>query len=93
MAVQQQLSNLLQFKSPLNPSEVGRDPDEFPPIPEDMLQLATDMINVVEGRIDIKTFSEEYQKKIRSFYRFSATRYTTNKSKIAKRTPNTLEII
>lgn len=93
MAIQPQLLSLLPFKSPLSPTDIGSDPDMFPPTPADQLQLATDMINVIENRVDINSFTPEYQKKIKSFYQFSATRYSSSKGKTANRTKNTLDII
>jgi hypothetical protein len=33
-------------------------------------QLEIDVINVLENRVDIATFSPEYQRKISDFYRF-----------------------
>lgn len=60
---------------------------------EDEYQLQIDVINVVEGRVDIKTFDEEYQKKIKSYYQFSATPHLSKYPVIAKRTRNTLDIV
>lgn len=62
-------------------------------VPSDVLQLQTDAANVVEGRVDINTFSVEYQEKIKNYYRFSATRYTSDNTLIAKRTLDTLDIM
>jgi hypothetical protein len=36
-----------------------------------MTQLNIDVINVFEKRVSIDSFSKEYQKKIKDFYRFS----------------------
>jgi len=36
-----------------------------------MTQLQIDAANVFENRVDIATFTTEYQQKIRNFYRFS----------------------
>lgn len=63
------------------------------PIPEDELQLQTDIINVLEKRIAIETFDPKYQEKIKNYYRFSATRMYSDKSFIAKRTPDTLDLV
>jgi hypothetical protein len=62
-------------------------------IPEDVRQLRIDATNVLEGRLDIETFDPDYQKKIKDYYRFSATRYGSRYGKIANRTKNTLDII
>jgi hypothetical protein len=62
-------------------------------LPKDTLQLQTDAANVVEGRVSITNFTPEYQEKIKNYYRFSATRYTTDNSLQAKRTTDTLDAI
>ena len=62
-------------------------------IPDDVLQLQADALNVEEGRIDIDTFPPEYQEKIKNFYRFSATRHMSNDGTIAKMTRSTLDLI
>lgn len=61
--------------------------------PPDTQKLQLDMINVVEGRVPIETFEPEYQKKIKDYYRFSATRATTQYPVCAKRTRDTLDIV
>ena len=43
-------------------------------IPEETLQLQCDVLNVVEQRVDISTFSPERQEEIKNYYRFSGTR-------------------
>ena len=78
---------------PFSTTQVGRNPEEIPIQPDDVLQLATDMINVEEGRVALSSFPLAYQEKIKAFYQFSATRYTTDQTKIAKRTPDTLDIV
>lgn len=89
------MANLQQLLSlpPLTPNEIGQDQYQFPPDAPDIIQLATDCINVVEGRVPMSSFTPAYQLKIRSFYRFSATRYATKIGKTAHRTRSTLEII
>jgi hypothetical protein len=62
-------------------------------IPDDVLQLQADAINVLEGVVPISSFDPEYQKKIKSYYRFSAFRQNSKQQNSAKRTRNTLEII
>jgi len=86
------LSPLLNLP-PLSTEDVGINNKIIPKIPEDQLQLATDMINVVEGRVDIKTFENDYQEKILSFYRFSATSYVSSELKVAKRNPQTFDLV
>ena len=63
------------------------------PIPEDILQLQVDTLNVYEGRVSIDTFPLEYQQRIIGYYRFSATRYNTATGKVAARTEETLDIL
>jgi len=92
MATVQQLSNLLPFE-PFQPNQLAETPQVVPYIPLDELQLATDMINVMEGRVPLTSFPAEYQKKILFFYQFSATRYYTQHTIIAKMTPDTFDII
>ena len=79
-------------KTPLTKEDLNDDLN-FLPIPDDVLQLQVDMLNVVEGRVDISTFSEDYQQKILNYYRYSATRLRTDQDKIAKRTNDTMDIV
>lgn len=66
----------------------------FPiPIPEDVLELQADVVNVFAGLVDISTFSEERQKKIKDYYKFAAVRITTNSNLIAARTNDTLDLV
>lgn len=62
-------------------------------IPDEELQLQVDAINVIEKRVALSSFDAEYQKKIRNYYRFSATRMYSDYPKVAMRTPDTLDII
>ena len=62
-------------------------------IPPDVLQLQADALNVVGGLVDIATFPPEYQERIKSYYRFSATRMYSNNPYVAKRTTDTLDIV
>jgi len=57
------------------------------------MQLREDAVEVLEGRVDINTFDEDYQQKIKDYYRFSCTRYGSKYGLVAKRTKNTLDII
>jgi len=62
-------------------------------IPPDTLQLQVDMLNVVQGLVNIDTFPPDYQEKIKSYYRFSATRMHTQYTKVANVTQSTLDLI
>ena len=61
--------------------------------PEDRLQLEADVINVLEGRIEIETFDLEYQSKIKNFYRFSGKEFNKYISYIAPRIRSIMEIV
>jgi hypothetical protein len=74
----------------MGPEQIGDDPLG---VPDDVKQLRLDAVNVLEGRVDINSFDEDYQKKIKDYYRFSATRYGSKYGKVANRTKNTLDII
>ena len=94
MAGQTQLLNLQPFSAE-SINRVGNIPTNTSPHapPDDILQLQADVINVLEGRVDITTFPIAYQKRIKSYYQFSATPYTTNSNVVAKRTRSTLDVI
>ena len=77
---------------PLTQNDLNDDM-RYLPIPEDELQLQVDTLNVMENRVSIDTFPLEYQNKIKSYYKFSATRQNSNESRVAKRTGDTLDII
>ena len=49
-------------------------PAEVPSESPDQLQLQLDTCNVVEGRVPIENFSPVYQKKIKDYYRFAASK-------------------
>jgi hypothetical protein len=85
-------TQLLQLQ-PFSTNDIGQNVAEVPFESPDALQLAIDVINVKEKRVDISTFPPEYQKKMKAFYQFSATRIFTNSPKIAKRTQDTLDIV
>jgi hypothetical protein len=63
------------------------------PTPPEVLQLQQDTINVLEGVVLISSFPQEYQERIKTYYRFSATRYGSKADFVAKRTLNTQDII
>jgi hypothetical protein len=60
---------------------------------DDILQLQTDTINVLEKRIDIQSFPLEYQNKIKNYYRFSGSSYISGDSSMAKMTKDTMDLI
>ena len=62
-------------------------------VPEDTLQLQADILNVEEDRISIDTFPPDYQERIKTYYRFSATFQTSESDNIAQRTKDTLDLI
>jgi len=62
-------------------------------VPEDTLQLQADILNVEEARISIDTFRPDYQERIKTYYRFSATFQTSESDNIAQRTIDTLDLI
>ena len=82
--------NPLYTLQKMGPEQIGDDPLG---VPDDVKQLRLDAVNVLEGRVDINSFDEDYQKKIKDYYRFSATRYGSKYGKVANRTKNTLDII
>jgi hypothetical protein len=89
MAIQTQLLTL----QPFSPNDIGQNVAEVPFASPEALQLSIDMLNVKENRVDISSFPLEYQKKIRFFYQFSATRIFSNNPKAARRTQDTLDIV
>lgn len=72
------------------PEDIG---DDILGVPLDVQQLREDSINVLEGRVDIRSFDLAYQEKIRGYYKFSATRYGSKYGLVAARTTDTLDII
>jgi len=74
----------------ISPEQIGDDPLG---VPDDVLQLRLDAVNVLEGRIDIDTFDEPYQQKIKDYYRYSATRYASKYCIVVKRNRNTLDAV
>ena len=63
------------------------------PISESTLQLQVDTLNVLEKRVPLNSFTPDRQRKIKNYYRFSATRMNSNAEVIAKRTNDTLDIV
>jgi hypothetical protein len=60
---------------------------------EDILQLQTDVLNVLEGRVDINTFPQEYRKKIKDYYKFSATPHQSNFPFTVRMTRSTMDLV
>jgi len=89
MGIPPQISSLLPFSKddmyPFDPSQLD--------IPADELQIQADAINLLEGRVSIDSFTPEYAKKIKDYYRFSAFRQGSKQGNVAKRTKDTLDII
>lgn len=82
----------LSRKKPLTKEDLD-DGLNFLPIPDDILQLQVDTLNVMEGRVDLSSFSPEYQQKIKDYYRFSAHKTNTSNYRVASRTFHTMEIV
>jgi hypothetical protein len=71
-----------------------KDDASFLVIPLDTLQLQADTLNVLEGRLDISSFSQERQQQIMNYYRFSAEFQNKNSpQKPANRIRETLDLI
>ena len=62
-------------------------------VPPDEKQVRVDAVNVLEGRVDISTFNPEYQEKIRNYYRFYGTQYSSEIGVNARKTKDTLDIV
>lgn len=60
---------------------------------EHLLQFQTDVVNLIEGRVDPESFDPEYRKQLETYYRFSATNYPTKAPFVAKRIRDTLTIV
>ena len=69
------------------------DDTNYLPIPQNILQLQVDCLNVLENRVQIETFDPEYQQQILNYYRFSATRANSDQYRVAKRTTDTFDLI
>lgn len=62
-------------------------------VPEDEKQLRVDCVNVLEGRVDISTFEPERQEKIKNYYRFYGTQFSSEIGVNARKTRHTLDIV
>jgi len=78
---------------PLTPDDLRWNPAEPLPLAEDLLQLQADTLNVFQKRVDLASFTPEYQEKIKSYWRFSAMRQTSKEQNCAKVIRSTLEAI
>jgi hypothetical protein len=68
-------------------------PDTMPQDPPDIVQLKVDIINVLEKRVSIDSFTPEYQEKIKNFYRFYGQRSCPKKPFYPRMTRSTLDIV
>jgi hypothetical protein len=99
MANRKRLLNLSQIETePLETADIGKasgGPTNTAPHnpPEDIWQLQVDVINVLEGRVDISSFEPTYQERIKNYYRFSGTVHMSKYPVIAKRTNDTLDLV
>ena len=57
------------------------------------LQFQTDVINLVEGRVEPTSFDPEYRRQLENYYRFSAIRYPSKAPFVAKRIRDTFELV
>ena len=73
--------------------ETYNSPDYPFRVPDDTLQLQIDATNVLEGRVEMNTFSPERQEQIKNYYRFSATRQNSKSHNRAAITGDTLDLI
>lgn len=90
MAKPQQLLNLSPYKAS---DFIIASPETVPTDPPDVVQLKLDIINTIEGRVDINSFSAEHQKKMLDFYRFYGQRSDPKYSFYPKMIRETLDTI
>lgn len=86
MANQQQLFKLQPFTD-VRSTQFPLEEDE------DVLQLQADVLNVLEGRVDINTFPADCQNKIKDYWRFAAIRQNSKSNNVARRTGDTIDIV
>ena len=79
-------------RPPLTKADLMDDQNVLP-IPDDILQLQVDTLNVYQGLVPMESFDAEYQTRIMNYYRFSATRMNTNNSKPAPMTITTMDLL
>lgn len=97
MANRPKLLSLPEFE-PLTTDDVMLQPrvvantDPHAP-PPDVHQLQVDVINVFEGRVELDTFGEEYQAKMKNYYRFKGVPHLSSTGVVAKRTRSTLDLV
>jgi hypothetical protein len=91
MGNQPQLLSLLPLP-PLDADDLSYNPFSFE-IPEDVIDLQKDALNVLEKRVELSSFSPERQIQIRHYYRYSPIAQNSKSNNIARKTRNTLEIV
>jgi hypothetical protein len=90
MATPQQLLNLKPYEvSDIPPSGPDVVPDDSP----DVKQLKVDIVNVIEGRVKIESFTPEYQEKMKNYYRFYGQRSVAKYPFYPKMIRQTLDIV
>lgn len=90
MATPQQLLSLSPYETnDIPPSGPHVVPDD----PEDVKQLKVDIVNVIEGRVLIDSFTPEYQEKIKNYYRFYGQRSSPKEPFYPKMIRQTLDIV
>lgn len=89
MANQKQLLDLKPYES----NDVPMPNEVVPQDPPDILQLKVDIINVIEGRTLIESFTPEYQEKIKNYYRFYGQRSSPKYPFYPKMIRSTLDIV
>lgn len=82
----------LNQKEPLTIADLLDDSNVLP-IAQYTLQLQLDTLNVVENRVPLDSFTPERQQEIKSYYQYSACYSNAKNPNIAKRTPDTLDIV
>jgi len=90
MAKREQLLSLPTFSTPYNETTVPY-PDGVPTESIEQWHLEIDVLNVYEGKVDIKTFPVDYQKRIKDYYRFYGTRGGSKDQTYAKLTKDTMD--
>jgi hypothetical protein len=85
---------LYQLQAPYTLSDLTpQNPSYNPNDPPDVVQLQLDTLNVLEGKVDINTFSPDYRKRIQDYYRFYGVRYTSKYPFYPKMIRETLDIV
>ena len=83
--------------TPLQPVKLvdmtPQNPDFNPNDPPEVVQLQLDLVNVLEGRVDINTFPKEYQDKMKNYYKFYGIRYCSKYPLYPKMIRETFEVV